>query len=176
MQKRFKVVSHSQRKFKTASSHVDQQTQRPPRPREKMSLSPLHDLSISIIQTSLSHPLGFIKLPSSTETPFSPKELRLLDLQRELDSISKQIVETRESSGLHEKRTFPHQFPYIRKLGCGTKCRTSNIRGSRYFGKYVIGKNRHCTKRIFQSASRKRQQRSHFPKVLAPSPFLPMNR
>ena len=99
--------------MKTAASHGDQQTQRQPRSPERMSLSSLHDLSISIIQTSLSHPLGFIKLPSPTETPFTPKELRLLELQRELDSLSRQIVETRESSGLHEKRTYPHQFPPI---------------------------------------------------------------
>src|SRR5271167_4656864 len=68
-----------------------------------MSLDSLRDLSISIIHSSLSHPLGLVKLPSSTETVFTPKERRVLDLQRELDTLSRQIVEARESTGLPEK-------------------------------------------------------------------------
>jgi hypothetical protein len=69
-----------------------------------MSLDLLRDLSISIIRSSLSHPLGFVSIPSSGETPFSPKERRLLDLHRELDTLSQQIVEARESTGLPERR------------------------------------------------------------------------
>lgn len=73
-----------------------------------MSLDALRDLSISIISTSLSHPLGLAKLSSSSETPFTPKERRVLDLQRELDTLSRQIVEARESTGLPERRTSTH--------------------------------------------------------------------
>ena len=69
-----------------------------------MSLEALRDVSVAIIQSSITHPLGLVKLPSSTETPFSPKELRLLELQRELDTLSRQIVETRESTGFPDKR------------------------------------------------------------------------
>jgi hypothetical protein len=69
-----------------------------------MSLDTLRDLSISIIQSSLSHPLGLIKLPTSTETIFTPKERQLLDLHLTLDTLSREIVETRESTGLAEKR------------------------------------------------------------------------
>jgi len=69
-----------------------------------MSLDTLRELSVSIIRSSTSHPLGLVKLPSSTESPFSPKEKRLLDLQRDLDSLSRQIVEARESTGLPERR------------------------------------------------------------------------
>jgi len=72
-----------------------------------MSLDALHDLSITIIRSSTTHPLGFSKLPSSTESPFSPKEQRLLDLQRDLDTLSRQIVEARESTGLPERRKPP---------------------------------------------------------------------
>src|SRR5271155_1660111 len=68
----------------------------------RMSLDTLRELSVSIIRSSTSHPLGLVKLPSSTEWPFSPKEQRLLDLQRDLDSLSRQIVEARESTGLPE--------------------------------------------------------------------------
>lgn len=75
-----------------------------------MSLDGLRDLSISIIQTSLSHPLGLAKLPPSTETPFTLKERRVLDLQRDLEALSVQIVEARESSGLADKRP-PSPFP-----------------------------------------------------------------
>ena len=70
-----------------------------------MSLDTLRDLSISIIQSSLSHPLGLVKLAPSTETPFIPKEQRLLELHRELDALSRQMVEARESTGFAEKRT-----------------------------------------------------------------------
>jgi hypothetical protein len=71
-----------------------------------MSLDRLRDVSISILQSSLSHPLGFVKLPSLSEIPFTPKERCVLDLQRELDTLSRQIVEARESTGLPEKREF----------------------------------------------------------------------
>lgn len=69
-----------------------------------MSLESLRDLSIAIIKSSIVHPLGLIKLPPSGEAPFTPKERRLLDLHRELDALSRQIVEARESTGLSEKR------------------------------------------------------------------------
>ena len=70
-----------------------------------MSLDALQDLSIAIIQSSLSQPLGLAKLPPSTETPFTAKELRLLDLHRELDTLSRDIVEARESTGFSERRS-----------------------------------------------------------------------
>ena len=81
-----------------------------------MSLDTLRELSVSIIRSSTSHPLGLVKLPSSTESPFSPKEQRLLDLQRDLDSLSRQIVEARESTGLPERRSSP---PVLLKLTLG---------------------------------------------------------
>ena len=76
-----------------------------------MSLDTLHELSISIIKSSLYHPLGLVKLPPSSETPFTPKERRVLDLQRDLDTLSRQIVEARESTGLPERRS-PISLPY----------------------------------------------------------------
>jgi hypothetical protein len=76
------------------------------------SLDGLRDVSISIIKTVISHPIGFAKLPSSTETVFSPKEQQLLDLNRELDNLSREIVEARESTGLTEKR-IPPLLPVI---------------------------------------------------------------
>jgi hypothetical protein len=69
-----------------------------------MSLDTLRDLSISIIQTSITHPLGLVKLPFSTSTPFNPKEQRLLDLHRELDILNLKVAELRDAGGLHEKR------------------------------------------------------------------------
>jgi hypothetical protein len=72
-----------------------------------MSLDGLRDLSIAIIASSLSHPLGLAKLPSTTESAFTPKERRVLDLQRDLELLSAQIVEARESSGLADKRSVP---------------------------------------------------------------------
>ena|SRR5579859_382309 len=70
-----------------------------------MSLEALRALSISIITSSISHPLGMAKLPSSTESVVTPKEQQLLDLQAELDTLSRKIVEARESTGLPERRT-----------------------------------------------------------------------
>lgn len=72
-----------------------------------MSLDSLRDLSIAIISSSLSHPLGLAKLPSTTESALTPKERRVLDLQRDLELLSAQIVEARESSGLADKRSSP---------------------------------------------------------------------
>jgi hypothetical protein len=72
-----------------------------------MSLDKLREVSVSIITSSITHSLGLVKLPSSNETPFNPKERHLLDLQRELDALSRQIVETRESTGIPDKRTIP---------------------------------------------------------------------
>jgi hypothetical protein len=70
-----------------------------------MSLDALRAQSISIIQTSLSHPLGLTKLPSSSESPFTPKEWRLLELNSELDLLTRQVFEAREAVGLPERRT-----------------------------------------------------------------------
>ena len=71
-----------------------------------MSLDALRDLSISIIQSSLSHPLGLMKLASSTDVVFTAKERRVLDLQHDLDTLSRRIVEARESTGLPEKCSY----------------------------------------------------------------------
>ena len=83
-----------------------------------MYLDKLRDVSVSIITSSITHPLGLVKLPSTTETPFNPKERHLLDLQRELDTLSRQIVETRESTGLPDKRTtkYPSKLITGRRL------------------------------------------------------------
>jgi len=78
-----------------------------------MSLDGLRDISISIIRSSLSHPLGLANLPPSSETPFNPKERRVLDLQRDLELLSVEIVEARESSGLAEKRTLLPSTTYL---------------------------------------------------------------
>ena len=70
-----------------------------------MSLDTLRTLSVSILQTSLSHPIGFAKLQPFAEATFTPKESRLLDLHREFDSLSRQMVEARELAGLSDRRT-----------------------------------------------------------------------
>jgi hypothetical protein len=70
-----------------------------------MSLEGLRDSSVAVIKSAIQHPLGLIKLPASGEVTFTPKEQRLLELNRELDVLSRQIVEARESTGLAEKRS-----------------------------------------------------------------------
>jgi hypothetical protein len=74
-----------------------------------MSLNSLHALSLSIIHSAITHPLGFIRLSPSTESPFTAKERKVLDLDRELDDLARQIVQTREEVGLPEKRGPPNR-------------------------------------------------------------------
>ena len=112
---------------------------------QDMSLDSLRDLSISIIHSSLSHPLGLSKLPSSTETIFTPKERRVLDLQRELDTLSRQIVQARESTGLPEKC-----IPIRLKIDN----RPSNPWRGRDIRIIIIRTTRDCADGIFQSATR----------------------
>ena len=71
------------------------------------SFDDLHDLSLTIIKSAIQHPLGLAKLTpyAGAEVPFTPKERRLLDLHHELDTLSRRIVEARESTGIAEKST-----------------------------------------------------------------------
>ena len=75
-----------------------------------MSLDGLFELSISIIQTAISHPLGIYALPDSGNAPFNPKELLLLDLHAQLDALSREIAEEHEATGLSERRLLTQNF------------------------------------------------------------------
>jgi hypothetical protein len=102
------------------------------------SLDDLRDLSLTIIKSAIHHPLGLAKLTphAGGEVPFTPKERRLLDLHHELDTLSRRIVEARESTGIAEKST---RFIFMRKINARRKTYTWR---SRNIGIIVIGKTR----------------------------------
>jgi len=110
-----------------------------------MSLDNLRDLSIAIIKSSIVHPLGLIKLPPSGEAPFTPKERRLLDLHRELDALSRQIVEARESTGLSEKRMRTSVLRSFSRKKITWRGRDIRV--------VVTGETRIGSSRVFQSAT-----------------------
>jgi len=110
-----------------------------------MSLDSLRDVSLAIINSAIQHPLGLIKLSPSGEAPFSPKEQKLLELHRELDALSRQIVEARESTGLAERRTSILPQSLIK--------RKKNSRRGRHIRNIVARETRGRSSGILQSAS-----------------------